>query len=225
MVYNDVFYLSISEFRDAVASPGFVETGGNQDGEWAHTDQAGEIMKGDAKFPAQAVAPAGARWGVDIKEKYVSWLGWEFFISFSRDTGVRIFDVKYQGSRIIYELGLMEALAIYAGNDPIQSLTAFWDILGGMGASSFTLLPGFDCPAYATFLNTTTHDNGVPTVSEGSICVFEQDAGFPIYRHTAANYTAATKNVFLTVRSISTMGNYDYMYARQSPIRGRRGIF
>ncbi|KAF8541996.1 putative membrane copper amine oxidase [Trichophaea hybrida] len=211
VVYNDVFYATTEKFRAAVASPGFVKTGGNEDGDWAHTDRSGRVLPGDESYPAQSVSPAGQRWRVDVKEKYVSWLGWTFFIAFSRDTGVRIFDVKYQGERIVYEMGLMEALAIYAGNDPIQSLTAFWDIVGGMGTNAFTLLPGFDCPSYATFLNTTTHNGGVPTVSEGSICIFEQDAGFPVFRHTTQNYTASVKNVFLTVRSISTMGNYDYM--------------
>ncbi|KAF8244608.1 putative membrane copper amine oxidase [Wilcoxina mikolae CBS 423.85] len=211
VVYNNVFYATTEKFRAAVASPGFVKTGVNEDGDWAHTDRSGSAIPGDESYPAQSVAPAGQRWGVDVKENYVSWLDWTFFIAFSRDTGVRIFDVKYQGERVVYEMGLMEALAIYAGNDPIQSLTAFLDIVAGMGTNSFTLLPGFDCPSYATFLNTTTHDGGVPTVSEGSICIFEQDAGFPVFRHTAQNYTASVKNVFLTVRSISTMGNYDYM--------------
>ena len=46
-----------------------------------------------------------------------------FYVSFSRDSGLRLFDIKYRGERIVYELGLEEAIAHYAGNDPVQSGT------------------------------------------------------------------------------------------------------
>ena len=38
---------------------------------------------------------------------------------------MRLYDIKYRGERIIYELGLQEAIAHYAGNDPVQSGTAY----------------------------------------------------------------------------------------------------
>jgi hypothetical protein len=38
---------------------------------------------------------------------------------------MRLYDVKYKGERILYELGLQEAIAHYAGNDPTQSGTAY----------------------------------------------------------------------------------------------------
>jgi primary-amine oxidase len=38
---------------------------------------------------------------------------------------MRLYDIKYKGERIIYELGLQEAIAHYAGNDPHQSGTAY----------------------------------------------------------------------------------------------------
>lgn len=40
---------------------------------------------------------------------------------------MRLYDVKFKGERIIYELGLQEAIAHYAGNDPVQSGTAYLD--------------------------------------------------------------------------------------------------
>lgn len=42
-------------------------------------------------------------------------MGWSFYISFSRDTGVSLFNVKHHEETILYELGLQEALAHYAG--------------------------------------------------------------------------------------------------------------
>jgi hypothetical protein len=38
---------------------------------------------------------------------------------------MRLHDIKFQGERIIYSLGLEEAIAQYAGNDPVQSGTAY----------------------------------------------------------------------------------------------------
>jgi len=38
---------------------------------------------------------------------------------------MRLHDIKFQGERIIYSIGLEEAIAQYAGNDPVQSGTAY----------------------------------------------------------------------------------------------------
>lgn len=67
------------------------------------------------------------------------------------------------------------------------------------------LVPGWDCPESATYLDAL--------LTPGSICVFERDAGFPISRHgKKSEYVSVTKNNILVVRSISTVGNYDYMF-------------
>ena len=50
-------------------------------------------------------------------------MDFSFYVTFSRDTGLRLFDIKYRGERIVYELGLEEAIAHYSGNDPTQSGT------------------------------------------------------------------------------------------------------
>ena len=54
-------------------------------------------------------------------------MDFSFYVTFSRDTGLRLFDIKYRGERIVYELGLEEAIAHYAGADPVQSGTAYLD--------------------------------------------------------------------------------------------------
>jgi primary-amine oxidase len=43
------------------------------------------------------------------------------------------------------------------------------------------------------------------------IGLFESDAGFPIQRHSWAGHTSITKNIAFTLRTVSTIGNYDYM--------------
>jgi primary-amine oxidase len=52
---------------------------------------------------------------VDEANQYASWQDWEFFWTFSRDAGIRLFDIRFQNVTIAYEVGLEEAIALYAG--------------------------------------------------------------------------------------------------------------
>lgn len=127
LLYNDIFYETIDDFRKAWNSTGFVKNGPNVDGDWGHSDRRGPELPRDDIYPPVTVAPEGPRFGLDMEQKYVEWMDFSFFLIFTRDTGLRLFDVKYKGERIIYELGLQEALAHYGGIDPQQSGTAYLD--------------------------------------------------------------------------------------------------
>lgn len=52
-------------------------------------------------------------------------MDFSFYIGYQRDTGLSLWDIRYKGQRVLYELGLQEALAHYAGQDPLQSGTAY----------------------------------------------------------------------------------------------------
>lgn len=93
----------------------------------------------DTAPPPVHVAPAGSRYAVDPEEKYVEWMGFSFYIGFTRDAGMGLYDIRFQGERLIYELSLQEALAHYAGNDPMQSGTAYLDTYYGFGPYAFEL--------------------------------------------------------------------------------------
>lgn len=99
----------------AYFSPGFIKLGANVEGDWARTDRRGPVLPMDKNYPPLAVAPTGARYSVDVTRKYVEWMDFSFYVGFSRDTGVSLYDVRYKGQRVLYELGLQEALAHYAG--------------------------------------------------------------------------------------------------------------
>lgn len=77
----------------------------------------------------------------------------------------------------------------------------------GLGAGSLPLIRGYDCPLTATYLNASTID-----FTGDTICIFERDAGFPLARHRGVDYISAIKNNVLTIRSVATLGNYDYMF-------------
>jgi primary-amine oxidase len=212
-LYNDIFYDSTKAFRKAYFTKGFKKNGANVDGDWAHTDQQGTVLPKDTAYPPTSVAPTGARFAVDTEEKYVEWMGWSFYIGFSRDTGMSLHDIRYKGERIIYELGLQEALAHYAGNDPMQSGTSYLDTFYGFGPYAFELVSGYDCPSYATYLNTSFYVTETTHTHINSICLFEYTADYPMQRHSTSKYVSATKNTYFVIRSVSTVGNYDYMFS------------
>ncbi|KAK2746498.1 hypothetical protein FQN57_003124 [Myotisia sp. PD_48] len=210
--YNGKFYETTEKFREAFYSPGFEKLAPNVDGEWTSTDRTGQPFKHDKIAPPVAIQPEGRRFAVDVKEKYVEWMDFSFLISFNRDTGVRLFDIKYQGKRIIYELGLQEALSHYASNDPLQSGVSYLDTLDGFGRGAFELVRGYDCPSYATYLNTTYYGEETTHTHLNSICLFEADTGHAIQRHSSPLSVGVTKNIVFTLRSVSTVGNYDFTF-------------
>ncbi|KAL8725493.1 MAG: hypothetical protein Q9166_007313 [cf. Caloplaca sp. 2 TL-2023] len=211
--YNGVFYESETTFRRAINSTGFIRPGTNTDGDWACTDYNNDPFPHDELNPPVPVQPDGSRFAVDEQEKYVQWMDFSFYLSFNRDLGVVLHDISYKGERIIYELGLQEALAHYASaSDPFQASNAYLDSEFGLGQFTWQLVSGFDCPAYATYLNTSYYAGESTHTHPSSICMFEFDTGYPIQRHTTPLYVSVTKNIAFTVRSASTVGNYDYIF-------------
>ena len=79
------------------------------------------------------VEPDGKRY--TINHRHVSYLHWDFHIRLSSLTGPQIYDVRYQGDRIAYELGLSEIAVFYSGDSPVSKVTDFVDsasLIGGL---------------------------------------------------------------------------------------------
>jgi primary-amine oxidase len=99
--------------------------------------------------------------------------------------------------------------------DPGWSFRTYMDVgEWGFGPLSLPLAPGSDCPADARFLNATLADaNGYPVERERVVCLFERNTGAPLWRHAETvngdyHGQAATE---LVMRTIPTLGNYDYV--------------
>lgn len=208
--YNGVVYDSAQEFRAALDDPHFERTPANLDGPWTDTEDFESHPAGRELPPPVSVQPYGPRYKLDRKERFVSWFGFEFYIITAQATGVSLFDIRLKGERVMYELGLQEAMAHYAGDDPMQGGLEFLDTFFGMGKNAFELVPGYDCPAYADYLDVEWHQSYQTHHTPNSICVFEYTADYLLSRHTAQYSVTASRNTFLTVRSVSTVGNYDY---------------
>lgn len=235
--YNNVFYETTEAFREAYWSEGFVKNPPNVDGDWAGLDRRGPVPPMDTAHPPILVAPAGSRFAVDRQQKYVEWMDFAFYIGFSRDTGLALYDIRYKGERLLYELSLQEALAHYAGklfhtpwlgpaaegryvkftvcpgNDPLNSGIAYLDSFYGFGPHTFQLVKGYDCPAHAVYLNTSFYVAETTHTHIDSVCLFEYVSDHPMQRHTTHRYVSATKNVYFVVRAVATVDNYDYTFS------------
>lgn len=219
-LYNDQFFASTKEFRAAWASGALKKTEqtnsplvASYEDAWYGTDRVGDAYPEDERLPPVEVAPDGQRFKVDEERRYVQWMDFSFYFTFTRDTGLRLYDITYGGKRILFELGLQEAVAHYAGNDPVQAGTSYLDTYYGFGPYAFQLVKGYDCPAYATYFNATFHAAEASKTHRDAICVFERDMGGPIQRHSSGSYISVTKDIALVLRTVSTVGNYDYTFS------------
>ncbi|EWG42608.1 hypothetical protein FVEG_04368 [Fusarium verticillioides 7600] len=219
-VYNNTFYKDLDAFRKVIAEPDFKPLGANLDQPWAHTNKQGDALPLDDSPPPASVQSGKERFSVDAEESYVTWMDFAFYVSITRDNGLRLYDIRYKGKRIMYELGLDEAIAHYAGIDPVQSGTCYFDSLNGFGPTMISLVKGYDCPAYSHYVNVTQTTGETTYTQKDGLCMFEIDKGFPIQRHSWAGHTTVTKNIAFNIRAIYTIGNYDYMTTYQFHLDG-----
>ncbi|KAI0689816.1 amine oxidase catalytic domain-containing protein [Cytidiella melzeri] len=228
LVYNHQIFSTVDDFLSAYHNGTLRRLPDRpdqrQDTDWSARYRPDSAPRDLDHLPGpRQVSFAGLRFRVDRELQYVSWMGWGMYLGFDRDMGLSLWDIRFMNERLIYEISPQEAMAQYAGNDPMQTTTAWLDryfgmyklsILSNQGLSVRDMLPGYDCPYEAVYLPATTF-SGLGTITrERAICVFEHDTARPITRHMGWHdgEFGAVRGYVLTVRSISTVGNYDYMF-------------
>uniref|UniRef100_A0A8C0E0Z3 Amine oxidase n=1 Tax=Balaenoptera musculus TaxID=9771 RepID=A0A8C0E0Z3_BALMU len=141
---------------------------------------------------------------------------WTFSFGLGAFSGPRIFDIRFQGERLAYEISLQEALAVYGGNSPAAMLTHYMDGSFGMGKYSTPLTRGVDCPYLATYVDWhVLLESQAPETLHDAFCVFEQNQGLPLRRHHSdfhSHYFGGLLETVLVFRSVSTLLNYDYVW-------------
>lgn len=92
----------------------------SEDVEWAKLNRKDKTAKRalEDQFAPGSIELGGKRYRLDAEQQYVEYMGWSFYISFSRMLGIQFYDIKFKGERVLYELSLQEAAAQYAGNQP-----------------------------------------------------------------------------------------------------------
>ncbi|KAJ6669444.1 hypothetical protein lerEdw1_008254 [Lerista edwardsae] len=158
--------------------------------------------------------PRGPRYR--IRNNQVVFMSWSFAFGMDANRGPRVFDIQFKGERIVYELSVQDASAIYGSNTPASMLTRYMDLTFGLGFDAFTLIQGIDCPYLATYLDRHYFfDSAVPLTHKNSICIFEQNVEMPVRRHfdrAQHPFYGGLVDSILVFRSISTMDNYDYVW-------------
>ncbi|KAJ7759342.1 amine oxidase catalytic domain-containing protein [Mycena maculata] len=219
MVYNRQVFATTEDFMEAYSN-GTLKRSRSPDAPaadeeaWAGRERRGAKRDLDERAGPRQVSFNGPRYKIDKENQWVSWLGWSFYLSFARDMGMSLWDVNFRGERILYEISPQEALAVYSGSDPHQGSTVFLDGGFGMGTSTRSVIVGYDCPYDALLLPGITHTEPGTMLRQDAICVFERDSGKPLSRHTGymKGEMGAIKGYELVVRTISTVGNYDYLF-------------
>lgn len=216
-VTGEEFYPSVAELRAAFETGTLAqEYDQTLDAAWALVDYKPElgVRELEERFAPSTLEIGGKRYKVDPKENYIEYMNWSFYVSYSRTLGMMLYDIKFKGERILYELSMQEATAQYGGNQPKAANTVYHDTYYSLGTDYGTLVEGFDCPWGSTFWNVSYHTNNKTVTSEDAICIFETDMNFPLSRHRAAKTNdygfvnlGTVKGAALIVRAIATIGN------------------
>ncbi|XP_063314988.1 membrane primary amine oxidase [Pelobates fuscus] len=151
-----------------------------------------------------------------ISQNHVRFQSWSFAFGMNVNTGLRLFDIRFNNERIVFELSTQEAIAIYGSNAPGGMITRYLDGSFGIGRFSFELVRGVDCPYLATYVDTHyLMESETPETVKNAICIFEQNTGTPLRRHYSnmhSMYYGGMANTVLIIRAVSTLINYDYVW-------------
>lgn len=168
-------------------------------------------------YGPKLVEPQGTRYQLD--NNFVEYAGWSFAYRVRSSAGLQIFDLRFNGERVAYEVSLQEAIAFYSGDTPAAMQTKYIDAGWAMGTSDFELAPGIDCPEIATFVDMYHfYDTDKPVRYKNALCIFEMTTGMPLRRHFNSNFQGGynffggLENHVLVIRTTSTVYNYDYIW-------------
>ncbi len=149
----------------------------------------------------------------------VEWARWRFHVRADRRAGIILSQIGFlDGNKlrsIAYQMNVSEMFVPYMDPDPAWSTRVFLDAGEfGLGYLMSPLEPGIDCPDTALYADATLpSDTGEAYVLPRGICLFERATGDPAWRHYSSSQkkTSGIPQVELVVRSIATVGNYDYL--------------
>ncbi|XP_076465494.1 putative amine oxidase [copper-containing] [Babylonia areolata] len=175
----------------------------------------GDPFPEDGRPPPVSVLPQGNRFMVT--GTHVSYMRWHFTLRVSPTIGLQLFDVKFGGERIAYEISVQEIAVLYAGYTPASSILFFADSAGLFGTRMRGMLEGEDCPSHAVYLDTqmfTSNDGGLKRFTR-ALCLFEHNREVALRRHRAYSMSGAfyggLSDTVLVLRAFVSLINYDYI--------------
>ena len=173
-------------------------------------------------MPAKAAQPVDAALRnahVTIDGGLLHWRQWSLHYRLDRRAGLIVSLLQYRdGERdrmVLYRGSLAEMFVPYMDPDPNWAFRAWFDVgENDFGFFASLLKPGIDCPAGAAFLDAVLADSrGEARQGKSVICLFERDTGAPLWRHAEGAHAgyAGRPAVELVLRTIESLGNYDYI--------------
>ena len=157
--------------------------------------------------------PDGPRFAV--KDRTVSWMGWDFHVDIHGMYGLMIANLRYQGERLAYVMHATEFSAVYSGFSNKKDLY-YSDGGYEMGNCATTLKTGLQCPDEAVYLPSLGYDSGYVwggalegSETDKAVCIFEAPKNRALYQHAQMRYEGMPDSA-LYVRTVLTVGNYDY---------------
>lgn len=150
----------------------------------------------------------------------VDWQKWQFHFRMDPRVGSVVSLVRYNDTgnlrSILYEGSLSEMFIPYMDPDVGWYFRTFMDAgEEGMGRMAVVLQPGLDCPPNAVFFDAAfADDQGKPYTQANAACLFERYAGDIAWRHydSVTGQNEVRRQTDLVLRSISSVGNYDYIF-------------
>ncbi len=167
--------------------------------------------------PVEISAPLG--WNFRSNGNLYEWGPWRFHLGFDQRFGPVLSLVTHEDNgrqrSVLYQGHLSEVFVPYMDDGAGWFFRAYMDAGEfGVGAYASPLAEGRDCPNGAAYVDAVMVTRlGAPRTRLRAICVFERPAQSPLWRHYEAlgethESRPATE---LVVRSIPTVGNYDYV--------------
>ncbi|NWH73701.1 AOC1 oxidase, partial [Piaya cayana] len=166
---------------------------------------------------AKVCEPQGRRYR--LRGNQLEYGGWSLAFRLRSSAGLQLFDLRFNGERVAFEVSVQEAVAFYGGHSPAAMQTKYMDAGWGMGAVAYELARGIDCPDTAAYLDVHhLYDADAPARFSRAVCVFELPTGVPLRRHFDSDYQggfnfyAGLEGQALVLRTTSTVYNYDYIW-------------
>ena len=95
-------------------------------------------------------SPFGPRYSINGNR--IVYFDWEFNYLIMSVTGPSLFDVRFKGQRIAYEISLQEAGSFYSTGGAYMNAKHYLDSVYFLGSSASSLMHGVDCPQHAIYL-------------------------------------------------------------------------
>ena len=168
--------------------------------------------------PIVITQPAGPSFTID--KGLVSWQNWRFRFRLDPRQGLVLNQVGLEDKgtlrSVMYEGALSEMYVPYQDPEETWNSHVFLDggeyfMNTGLGLIK-PLVAGIDCPDYATFFSGFFYkEDGSPFERPTLACLFERTKGDSAWRHGDDNGTFGRPTRELVLRTVATVGNYDYV--------------